>query len=146
RGEEDFLAAGSEWGANPGATGHDGVGLLTVERDPHQRDLAAGLHRHNGFAISFAEEQLPLAEVRRRDVGLHAALDVPLDARSATRALTRYRIQDVERRPQADRLASLEVKDVGDTSIGHRCMAADHTSELQSPDHLVCRLLLEMKK
>src|SRR5258708_31834370 len=32
---------------------------------------------------------------------------------------------------------------------GARCIAArseEHTSELQSPDHLVCRLLLEKKK
>src|SRR5258708_17278868 len=32
----------------------------------------------------------------------------------------------------------------------HRCIASarseEHTSELQSPDHLVCRLLLEKKK
>src|SRR5258708_35464426 len=30
------------------------------------------------------------------------------------------------------------------TVIGHR--SEEHTSELQSPDHLVCRLLLEKKK
>src|SRR5258708_25072904 len=29
-------------------------------------------------------------------------------------------------------------------SLGHR--SEEHTSELQSPDHLVCRLLLEKKK
>src|SRR5207244_8045547 len=32
---------------------------------------------------------------------------------------------------------------------GHRqvtCRSEEHTSELQSPDHLVCRLLLEKKK
>src|SRR5207244_8834328 len=28
----------------------------------------------------------------------------------------------------------------------HRCRSEEHTSELQSPDHLVCRLLLEKKK
>src|SRR5258708_13648641 len=27
-----------------------------------------------------------------------------------------------------------------------RCRSEEHTSELQSPDHLVCRLLLEKKK
>src|SRR5258708_27085553 len=30
------------------------------------------------------------------------------------------------------------------TSVGNR--SEEHTSELQSPDHLVCRLLLEKKK
>src|SRR5258708_32060605 len=31
-------------------------------------------------------------------------------------------------------------------SIGRRARSEEHTSELQSPDHLVCRLLLEKKK
>src|SRR5258708_24068994 len=34
-------------------------------------------------------------------------------------------------------------------NAGHRCSihrSEEHTSELQSPDHLVCRLLLEKKK
>src|SRR5207244_9004539 len=31
-------------------------------------------------------------------------------------------------------------------SIQHRARSEEHTSELQSPDHLVCRLLLEKKK
>src|SRR5258708_25446063 len=30
--------------------------------------------------------------------------------------------------------------------LGHRKRSEEHTSELQSPDHLVCRLLLEKKK
>src|SRR5258708_31005313 len=30
--------------------------------------------------------------------------------------------------------------------IQHTCRSEEHTSELQSPDHLVCRLLLEKKK
>src|SRR5438552_16335418 len=29
---------------------------------------------------------------------------------------------------------------------GHELRSEEHTSELQSPDHLVCRLLLEKKK
>src|SRR5207244_12932402 len=29
--------------------------------------------------------------------------------------------------------------------LGHRSRSEEHTSELQSPDHLVCRLLLEKK-
>src|SRR5207244_5558271 len=32
------------------------------------------------------------------------------------------------------------------TSCWHRNRSEEHTSELQSPDHLVCRLLLEKKK
>src|SRR6185436_21008065 len=30
--------------------------------------------------------------------------------------------------------------------VGVRARSEEHTSELQSPDHLVCRLLLEQKK
>src|SRR5258708_8892415 len=33
-----------------------------------------------------------------------------------------------------------------DCSRSKRCRSEEHTSELQSPDHLVCRLLLEKKK
>src|SRR5258708_24732023 len=43
----------------------------------------------------------------------------------------------------ADRLAASFPERWGDTS-GDR--SEEHTSELQSPDHLVCRLLLEKKK
>src|SRR5258708_8914446 len=32
------------------------------------------------------------------------------------------------------------------TAAGLRARSEEHTSELQSPDHLVCRLLLEKKK
>src|SRR5258708_11073303 len=32
------------------------------------------------------------------------------------------------------------------TSVGLSIRSEEHTSELQSPDHLVCRLLLEKKK
>src|SRR5258708_29298352 len=31
-------------------------------------------------------------------------------------------------------------------AVGSRLRSEEHTSELQSPDHLVCRLLLEKKK
>src|SRR5207244_13430124 len=37
------------------------------------------------------------------------------------------------------------VKEVNLASTSH-CRSEEHTSELQSPDHLVCRLLLEKKK
>src|SRR5947208_5061032 len=32
------------------------------------------------------------------------------------------------------------------SSPRHTCRSEEHTSELQSPDHLVCRLLLEKKQ
>src|SRR5947208_9949623 len=36
--------------------------------------------------------------------------------------------------------------DVAYRDIGRNSRSEEHTSELQSPDHLVCRLLLEKKK
>src|SRR5438552_13490577 len=50
-----------------------------------------------------------------------------------------------KRAPRATREAAA----VGSRRRGRRAAAArseEHTSELQSPDHLVCRLLLEKKK
>src|SRR5438552_8390520 len=35
---------------------------------------------------------------------------------------------------------------VGEDALGRLRRSEEHTSELQSPDHLVCRLLLEKKK
>src|SRR5258708_29323517 len=45
--------------------------------------------------------------------------------------------------PDADLAASIKISVWQDQS-GNR--SEEHTSELQSPDHLVCRLLLEKKK
>src|SRR5258708_19766248 len=39
-----------------------------------------------------------------------------------------------------------ESKQVIGEMICSNCRSEEHTSELQSPDHLVCRLLLEKKK
>src|SRR5258708_14851438 len=55
------------------------------------------------------------------------------------RALPRR--QTAERRTAA--IAS-DIAVVGEVALD--CRSEEHTSELQSPDHLVCRLLLEKKK
>src|SRR5947208_5260778 len=39
-----------------------------------------------------------------------------------------------------------EPGETGRRELGFRYRSEEHTSELQSPDHLVCRLLLEKKK
>src|SRR5258708_38114333 len=54
----------------------------------------------------------------------------PLFRSHSTRRTHRETIHRRERDPQGPR----------------RCRSEEHTSELQSPDHLVCRLLLEKKK
>src|SRR5947208_10055814 len=56
------------------------------------------------------------------------------------------------RRPQARSRSSASAQDKGTRTCccSRRCAGTarseEHTSELQSPDHLVCRLLLEKKK
>src|SRR5258708_8993031 len=50
--------------------------------------------------------------------------------------------------PQADCDGVMEIEPsrLQQTIDGIRARSEEHTSELQSPDHLVCRLLLEKKK
>src|SRR5258708_25708303 len=40
----------------------------------------------------------------------------------------------------------LQLKETINTMVDQQDRSEEHTSELQSPDHLVCRLLLEKKK
>src|SRR5438552_497942 len=72
-------------------------------------------------------------------------------------ALRYARRHDVHLDPDSEVLAGLGSKEVfshmclallgpGDTAIVPAPRSEEHTSELQSPDHLVCRLLLEKKK
>src|SRR5438552_18995464 len=49
------------------------------------------------------------------------------------------------RLPRADRRPP-EVRPVHQRRPGDDVRSEEHTSELQSPDHIVCRLLLEKKK
>src|SRR5258708_29237269 len=48
--------------------------------------------------------------------------------------------------PAVRRLAATYTGRVAAGDDIDRCRSEEHTSELQSPDHLVCRLLLEKKK
>ena len=49
-------------------------------------------------------------------------------------------------KPQAVRREKVEGGQGKATSVVVKTRSEEHTSELQSPDHLVCRLLLEKKK
>src|SRR5258708_15950915 len=63
-------------------------------------------------------------------LSLHDAL--PISLRWPTRSLA---------------ISGIVVAGLGQCTIGsRRIRSEEHTSELQSPDHLVCRLLLEKKK
>src|SRR5947208_6300635 len=69
-----------------------------------------------------------IARIRRQGV-------IDAEARANLRAVLRRHVED--------QVARHEVIDA-DAGIDRR--SEEHTSELQSPDHLVCRLLLEKKK
>src|SRR5947208_9204548 len=68
------------------------------------------------------------------------AADVSERSRAPLPAPARDLRPDAARSRARDRGAALHGRD----RAGHR--SEEHTSELQSPDHLVCRLLLEKKK
>src|SRR5207244_10766386 len=76
-------------------------------------------------------------------------------ARASTRSSTRWPTASSPRASTASRPSSAigQTRSAGRTSKDRCCCTAtrvsrseEHTSELQSPDHLVCRLLLEKKK
>src|SRR5258708_31131509 len=69
--------------------------------------------------------------VNARDNALHPALKVASDISDGL--------------PRAERGGCLPVVQENDGAT-HALRSEEHTSELQSPDHLVCRLLLEKKK
>src|SRR5438552_5290556 len=76
--------------------------------------------------------------------------------RSLERRGGRHRLDDRQRhlphprhdRPARGRRATVpaELGAGGRGDVVRRARSEEHTSELQSPDHLVCRLLLEKKK
>src|SRR5947208_13432827 len=74
-----------------------------------------------------------LAEDLERPVAAPVVHEHDLEGRA--RRVPEERVDPDERAPQARRLL-----------VGRDHRSEEHTSELQSPDHLVCRLLLEKKK
>src|SRR5438552_14121421 len=73
------------------------------------------------------------------DAGLQSAAAVRLSAAgSLPPSEGSHRYYPSHRRSHASRC--------GHSSRAHSLRSEEHTSELQSPDHLVCRLLLEKKK
>src|SRR5207244_11600106 len=96
----------------------------TLRRVP--RDLRSfPTRRSSDLAGSLAPRQ-----VRRQ---VHSVLAVGATLRGRTRALARSR-RAARWTTRAEQL------------IGRQDRSEEHTSELQSPDHLVCRLLLEKKR
>src|SRR5207244_4920433 len=89
-----------------------------------------------------AEPGVILAAYRRLAQTYHP--DVNPDPRAPERMRRMNRaleiLSDPEKRAEYDRRRLRRL------AVQHMARSEEHTSELQSPDHLVCRLLLEKKK
>src|SRR5256885_7171373 len=80
-------------------------------------------------------------------LSLHDALPISCGAPSTepvTRHHDRHPHAAAGLRERAPRERGPDARDLGDQA--HRARSEEHTSELQSPCNLVCRLLLEKKK
>src|SRR5256885_5467228 len=84
-----------------------------------------------------------------RSLGMPVVLSRRFDAMQALRAVERHRAGALIVVPvMLGRLLEIPAGDRPDTSSLRAvvCRSEEHTSELQSPCNLVCRLLLEKKK
>src|SRR5215216_6905697 len=96
---------------------------------------------------SDAVDALVLANLLRTDAGRHR--EIPADSEQAVVVSVLARAQQDairERCRQTARLRSQLREFYPSALLGFPDRSEEHTSELQSPDHLVCRLLLEKKK
>src|SRR5438552_16281273 len=75
-------------------------------------------------------------------LSLHDALPICTGARPRGAPCGRTRSRNARRRPST----SSSTTEPSSWSRARGRRSEEHTSELQSPDHLVCRLLLEKKK
>src|SRR5438552_7341682 len=78
-------------------------------------------------------------------LSLHDALPICEPAREVDQALREFLVGSLEVEDDGDRVLE-PVRDLLRVVEAARERSEEHTSELQSPDHLVCRLLLEKKK
>src|SRR5438552_8493263 len=131
------------------------IGILGAESGWHVRDLqrAARALGHEAFAIDF----------RRIGANIHGPSGLSSFDRMMVRTMPPGSLEqvifrmDVLQRLEAEGIPILNppraVEICVDKYLASARLAAaglrrseEHTSELQSPDHLVCRLLLEKKK
>src|SRR5258708_25602581 len=92
------------------------------------------------FSLSFLFFFNDTATTEIYTLSLHDALPISPDTAASTRGSIWPRSARTNTCPSAAMTA-------GRSAAGMLCRRSEeHTSELQSPDHLVCRLLLEKKK
>src|SRR5438552_4453978 len=102
------------------------------------------------MSLPWAARRKILLSVQQRTLGIHRAF-LAVHPAAQRRRWSRTNVLPASAQTPAARFASQPPFAV--VSGSSRLMAAslatrseEHTSELQSPDHLVCRLLLEKKK
>src|SRR5258708_28339130 len=78
--------------------------------------------------------------------GAYAKLAVPAIQQSGGRFLVRGMPAKTHEGGLNQRVVLVEFDSLEKAAAAHDTRSEEHTSELQSPDHLVCRLLLEKKK
>src|SRR5258708_11835914 len=132
RSHHDAMAIGDREAVGEGQLSAFFPGLEVAAGDDKVGNAGAGL----GIAVEMGVE---VAHLHRRGDGEVAGNEVDLEAMA-------------ERQRRVDEPAAIAgvgahetepAADVADICVGR---SEEHTSELQSPDHLVCRLLLEKKK
>src|SRR5438552_13517653 len=110
-------------------------------------DLEPRVHLEEVELAAHVDEELHGARV-------HVAGRAGHPTRRLTEALAQRRVHEGRRRfldellvPALDRALALAEVDHVTVAIGEReCRSEEHTSELQSPDHVLCRLLPKKKK
>src|SRR5258708_17892608 len=98
-------------------------------------------------ALSFFFNDTATTEIY--PLSLHDALPISIPAKSASAVDSCHRIQNqrkAARRMKIGITCYPNLHSPGRLSLVLYSRSEEHTSELQSPDHLVCRLLLEKKK
>src|SRR5690625_6050051 len=97
-------------------------------------------------------EQYRINQANGMEFGLYSLGDHIMNPLTGERISAQKRIQELIEMSKLAEQAGIDVFSVGEShqtyfvSQAHTVRSEEHTSELQSRGHLVCRLLLEKKK
>src|SRR5258708_21486650 len=134
--------------------------VLAVDDDPLVRDLISDYLKQNELRVTTVADGRSMQAVLAEEVVDLIVLDLKLRGEDGMALARRLRdesaipiIMLTGRGEEADRVMGLELgaddyltKPFSPITRSASSRSEEHTSELQSPDHLVCRLLLEKKK
>src|SRR5258708_32087747 len=109
-----------------------GLGLAIVREKTEKLGGSVAIESRRGFGTTI-RMTLPLTLATFRGVLIESAQRLFVLPTAQVERVTRFTAEDVH---------TIE----GRSALELNGRSEEHTSELQSPDHLVCRLLLEKKK